>query len=418
MPAVAASPGCEVPLQVQPTPWRSAGGPGVLALGLHRASRCTGAVPAPGETSKVSADGIEAKGGRQAAAHHPRQARATPAAMLGGLLCGLALLAAPALAQAQQSGSKTLDLVRSRGQLVCGVNGRVAGFSLPDSQGVMRGIDADMCQSVAAAVLGDASKVKYVPLTSQARLPSLQTGEVDLLDDEVTWTLGREASGGLEFTGVYFYDGTGFLVKTSSGVKSAHDLGGSTVCVLPGSTTELAVADYFRRNNLTFTPLLIQDVQQIRAAFLAGRCDAYSTDSSALAAFRATQGEHAADFTLLPELISKEPLGPVVRKDDDKWFDIVRWVGFAMLAAEEEGVTSKTVDGLSGSTNPDIRRLLGIEGDLGKALGLDNRWAYFVIKQVGNYGEVWDRDLAPMGIPRGVNNQWNKGGLMYAPPLR
>ncbi len=331
----------------------------------------------------------------------------------GVLAVGLAMGA-----QAQtSSGSKTLDDVRAGGMLACGVTTGVAGFSLPDSQGVWRGIDADGCRAMAAAVLGDPNKVKYVPLSTTNRFTALQSGEIDILLRETTWTLDREASLGLEFAGVNYYDGTGFLVKKSMNVTSAKQLDGATICVEPGTTTELAIADYFRRNNITFKPVEIQDLQQIRQAFLSGRCDAYSTDSSALAGFRFQQGAHASDFVLLPELISKEPLGPVVRKDDDKWFDIARWVLIAQIQAEESGVTQANVDQMMSSTNPDIRRLLGVEGDMGKALGIDNKWAYNVIKAVGNFGEMWDRDITPMGVTRGINQIWTKGGLMYAPPM-
>ena len=321
-------------------------------------------------------------------------------------------------APAGPSGSPTLDAVKSHGELACGVSGDTAGFSLPDSKGVMQGIDADYCRAIAAAVLGDANKVKYAPLTTQNRFTALQSGSVDVLVRETTWTLGREASLGLLFTGINFYDGTGFLVKKAAGVTSAKQLDGATICVQPGTSTELAIADYFRGNNMKFTPIEIQDLQQIQQAFLSGRCDAYSTDSSALAAFRYTQGPQAQDFVLLPELISKEPLGPAVRKGDDKWFDVIRWVGFALLDAEDHGVNSKNIDQMASSTNPDIQRLLGVNGDLGKELGLDNKWACNAIKQVGNYAEIWDRDMAPMGIPRGLNKQWRDGGLMYSPPLR
>jgi general L-amino acid transport system substrate-binding protein len=320
-------------------------------------------------------------------------------------------------AHAQGSGSATLDAVTKRGTLLCGIAGNVAGFSLPDSQGIMRGLDADGCRAVAAAVLGDANKVKFVPTTTQNRFTALQSGEIDMLVRETTWTMGREANLGLLFGVVNFYDGTGFLVKKSAGVTAAKQMDGATICVQPGTSTELAIADYYRANNLKFTPVEIQDLQQIQDAFLSGRCDAYSTDSSALAGFRSTQGK-PDDFVLLPEIISKEPLGPMVRKGDDKWFDIVRWVTYAQLTAEEDGVTSKNVDSFASSTNPDIRRLLGAEGDLGKALGVDNKFAYNVIKTVGNFGEVWDRNITPLGIPRGINNLWTKGGLEYAPPMR
>ncbi len=354
-------------------------------------------------------------------------ARPAVRSALGGL-AALLLLALPPAARAQApaapaaptaggSGSVTLDAVRKRGQLACGISGTVAGFALPDSQGVMRGLDADTCRTIAAAALGDASKVKFVPTAIQARFTALQSGEIDVLVRGTTWTLGREAQQGLMFTGINFYDGTGFLVKTSSGVKSAKDLGGASICVQPGTSTELALADFFRTNNLKFTPVEIQDVAELRRAFLSGRCDSYSTDSSALASFRATQGT-PTDFTLLPEIVSKEPLGPMVRKGDDKWFDLVRWSLYASLTAEEDGVTSKNLDTFKDTTNPDIRRLLGLEGDLGKALGVDNKWAYTIVQQVGNFGEMWDRDITPLGIPRGLNRLWNKGGLMYPPPVR
>jgi general L-amino acid transport system substrate-binding protein len=319
---------------------------------------------------------------------------------------------------AQGSGSATLDAARARGQVLCGIAGTVPGFSLPDSQGVMRGLDADTCRAVTAAALGDAAKVKLVPTTTQNRFTALQSGEVDLLSRSTTWTLGREGNLGLEFAWVNYYDGTGFLVKTAAGIKSAKELDGATVCVAPGSTTELAVADYFRLNNMKFTPILIQEITEIRAAFLSGRCDAYSTDASALATFRFTQGDKASELLLLPDIISKEPLGVMVRKGDDKWFDLVRWTFAAMIMAEEKGITSQNIDTFVESKDPDIRRLLGLEGDMGKALGLDPKWAFNVVKQVGNFGEMWDRNITPMGVTRGINNIWTKGGLQYAPPIR
>ena len=321
-------------------------------------------------------------------------------------------------AHAQSSGSATIDAIKARGMVACGVSPGVAGFSLADSQGVIKGIDADGCRTVAAAILGDANKVRFVPTTTITRFTALQSGEIDVLIRETTWTLGREASLGLEFTGVNYYDGTGFLVKTASNVKSAKELDGATICVQPGTSTELAINDYFRNSKMKFTPVEIQDLNEIQNAFISGRCDSYSTDSSALAAYRFQQGAKAGDFTLLPEIISKEPLGPMVRKGDDKFFDVIKWTQFATLTAEEDGVTSKNVDTFLTSTNPEIRRLLGLEGDMGKALGVDNKWAYNVIKQVGNYGEIWDRNITVMGVPRGINNLWNKGGLQYAPPIR
>ena len=337
---------------------------------------------------------------------------------IAGAAMALGLLAAPFAAQAQGTGSATLDAVKARGLLVCGVSTGSTGFSLADSKGVIQGLDADGCRAVAATALGDASKVRFVPLTSTNRFTALQSGEVDVLIRETTWTLGREGNLGLLFAAVNYYDGTGFLVKTAANVKSAKELDGATVCVQPGTSTELADADYFRVNNMKFTPILITDLNEIENAFLSGRCDAYSTDGSALAAFRFAQGDKAKDLTLLPDVISKEPLGPMVRKGDDKWFDLVRWTHFAALTAEELGINSKNVDTFMTSTVPDVRRLLGMEGDMGKALGVDNKWAYNEIKQVGNFGEMWDRSITPMGVPRGLNKLWTQGGLQYAPPIR
>jgi general L-amino acid transport system substrate-binding protein len=337
----------------------------------------------------------------------------TGLALLAGLVLGAA---GPAVAQG--SGSGTLDAVTKRGAMLCGISGQVPGFSLPDSQGVMRGLDADSCRAITAAALGDASKVKFVATTSQNRFTALQSGEVDMLSRSTTWTLGREGNLGLMFAWVNYYDGTGFLVKKSSGVKAAKEMDGATICVQPGTSTELAIADFYRLNKMKFTPILIQDQAEIQGAFLSGRCDAYSTDASALATFAFSQGPKAAELSLLPDIISKEPLGIVVRKGDDKWFDIARWTFIAMVTAEEKGITQANVDTFLTSTDPEIRRLLGLEGDMGKALGIDNKFAYNVIKAVGNFGEVWDRNITPMGVPRGINNIWSKGGLQYAPPMR
>lgn len=331
------------------------------------------------------------------------------------LLAGLAIAAGPA--SAQGSGSATIDAIRARGQLVCGVSGTVAGFSLPDSQGVMRGIDADTCRTVAAAILGDANKVRFTALSTTVRFTALQSGEVDMLARTTTWTLGREANLGLMFASINFYDGTGFIVKKSMGVTSVKAMDGATICIQPGTSTELAIADYFRENNLKFTPILIQDLNENHNALISGRCDSFSTDASGLASFRSLQPK-PDDYLLLPEIISKEPLGAVTRKGDDKFFDLVRWTHFVTLIAEENGITSKNVDEALKSTNPEVRRMLGVEGDMGKALGVDNRFAYNIIKQVGNSAEIWDRTVAPLGIPRGINALWNKGGLQYAPPLR
>lgn len=334
------------------------------------------------------------------------------------------VLAGPALAEngtaapASGAASPTMAAIRSRGQLVCGVAGNVAGLSLPNSKGVMEGLDADGCRSVAAAILGSGDKVRFVPLTTENRFTALQSGEIDLLVRNTTWTLGREANLGLLFAGINFYDGTGFLVKKSAGVNSVKELDGATVCVQPGTSTELAIADYFRANKIKFTPILIESLSDIQSAFIAGRCDTYSTDVSGLASFRSQQA-NKDDYVLLPEIISKEPLGPAVRKGDDKFFDLVRWTFFAVLIAEEKGITQANVTEMAKTaTDPETRRLLGLEGDMGKALGVSNDWGVNIIKAVGNYGEEWTRNITPLGVPRGINNLWNKGGLQYAPPMR
>jgi general L-amino acid transport system substrate-binding protein len=339
-----------------------------------------------------------------------------PLASAAGAFAVAAMFAAPAWAQG--TGSATIDAIVKRGELVCGVAGSTAGFSLPDSQGVMRGLDADSCRTVAAAILGDAKKIKFVALTTTNRFTALQSGEVDMLYRSTTWTLGREANLGGMFASVNFYDGTGFMVKKATGVKSAKELDGATICVQPGTSTELAVADYYRINKMKFTPILIQDLSEIQNAYMSGRCDAYSTDASGLAGFRFQQGAKAEEHVLLPEIISKEPLGGMVRKGDDKFFDIVRWTYFVTLIAEEFGIDSKNIDSFATTTNPELRRFMGLEGDMGKALGVDNKFASNVIRQVGNFAEIWDRNIAPLGVPRGINGLWNKGGLHYAPPMR
>jgi general L-amino acid transport system substrate-binding protein len=336
--------------------------------------------------------------------------------MRAGAVAAAFTLAATGVAVAQQAS--TFDAIKARGVLNCGVSTGVAGFSNPDSQGVWRGLDVDGCRAVAAAMFGDASKVRYVGTTSQNRFPALQSGEVDLLVRTTTWTLGREASLGFQFAGINFYDGQAFMVKRSLGVTSAKQLDGATVCVQPGTTTELNLADYFRTNRMSFRPVVIESVEEIRQAFISGRCDVYTNDSSSLASFRSTQGPNAEQYVMLPEIISKEPLGPVVRKGDQKFFDLVRWVFFAQLAAEELGITSANVDQMLTSQNPEIQRMLGVTGGMGQMMGVDNRWAYNVIKQVGNFEEIWERNITPIGVPRGINSLWTKGGLMYAPPIR
>jgi general L-amino acid transport system substrate-binding protein len=333
-------------------------------------------------------------------------------AYAAAVLCCIALGSMPVAAQT----SKTLDTVRAHGVLTCGVSGNSAGFSLPDSQGVMRGIDADECRAVAAAVFGDPSKVKWVVLTVLQRFTGLQSGEVDVLFANATWTMTRETKLGLEFASIYYYDGQAFMVKKALGVTSAKQLDGATICMLPGATSEIASQEYFSANKMKFTPVVIAEGAELRAAFIAGRCDAYFTDASALAGFRATQGDHADDYVILPELISNEPLGGAVRKGDEKWFDVVRWTHFAMVTAEMYGITSKNADSFLDSKDPKVRRLLGQGGDFGQSLGLDDKWAYNVIKTVGNFGEVWDRNV--VGVPRGLNRLWTEGGLQYAPPIR
>ncbi|MFC3126776.1 amino acid ABC transporter substrate-binding protein [Pseudoroseomonas globiformis] len=341
--------------------------------------------------------------------------RSALAALVGGL--SLFALGATAPASAQQPAADTVAAIRARGALVCGVDGAVPGFSAPDSRGEMRGLDADGCRAVAAAIFGDASKVRFVRTTAQARFTALQSGELDMLVRNTTWTLAREAALGLEFASINFYDGQGFMVKASSGVKSVKELGGASICVQQGTTTELNMADYFRTNGLQFTPLVIESIEEVNRAFISGRCDAMTNDSSSLAAFRANQAD-PNQYTLLPDIISKEPLGATVRKGDWKFFDIVRWAHFAQVTAEELGITAQNVDSFADNSNPDVQRFMGKSGDLGKMLGLSPDWAVQVVKGVGNFGEMWDRNITPLGVPRGLNNLWNKGGLQYAPPMR
>jgi general L-amino acid transport system substrate-binding protein len=328
----------------------------------------------------------------------------------------LSLAASAELANAQSAA--TFDAIKARGVVNCGVNTGLAGFAAPDSQGVWRGLDVDLCRAVAAAMFGDATRVRFVPTTAQQRFTALQSGEVDMLSRNSTWTLSRDTSLGLDFVGINFYDGQGFMVKRSLGVNSAKELNGATVCVQPGTTTELNLTDWFRANNMRFTPVVIERLEEVNAAFFAGRCDALTTDVSGLASVRASQGPRAEEFVILPEVISKEPLGPVVRHGDNRWADLVRWAHFAMVEAEELGLTSANIDQHLNSTNPAIQRFVGATGGLGEMLGADNRWAYNIVKQVGNYGESFERNVKPLGIQRGVNALWTKGGLMYSPPIR
>jgi len=337
-----------------------------------------------------------------------------------GILALSAALAAPAMAQNQSQGLRgpTLDAVRARGQLVCGVNTALPGFSAPDSQGNWRGLDVDMCRAIAAAIFNDPAKARFVPTTAPQRFVALQSGEIDVLTRNATQTYARDVSLGMHMAGVNFYDGQGFIVKKSANIASARQLDGATICVQPGTTTELNLADYFRANRMRFTPVVIERLEENIAAYLAGRCDAYTTDVSGLASIRAANTPNPADHIILPEVISKEPLGPSVRHGDQRWADIVKWTHFAMLEAEELGITSANVDSHANSTNPSIQRLLGATGGLGAMMGIDNRWAYNIIKQVGNYGEIFEKNVTPLGIERGVNRLWTQGGLMYNPPVR
>ncbi len=333
------------------------------------------------------------------------------------LVAATALAAGPMVA-ARAAG--TLDAVKSRGELHCGVSQGLPGFSNPDAKGAWHGLDVDYCRALAAAVLGDASKVKYTPLSAKERFTALQSGEIDVLSRNTTWTMSRDTQLGLNFVGVTYYDGQGFLVRKKLGVKSAKELNGAQVCMNSGTTTELNLADYFHRNNMQYKPVVFENSDQTIAAYGAGRCDVYSTDASGLYAERLKLKDKDAHM-VLPEIISKEPLGPVVRQGDDQWFNIGRWTLFAMIGAEELGVTSKNVDEMKSSKNQEIHRLLGGEGQFGSKLGLGDDWAYKIVKQVGNYGEVFDRNVGPstpLGIARGLNRLWTDGGLMYAPPIR
>ncbi|MBE7939591.1 MULTISPECIES: amino acid ABC transporter substrate-binding protein [Ramlibacter] len=317
---------------------------------------------------------------------------------------------------------KTLDAIKQRGQLVCGVSSGVAGFSQADSKGEWAGLDVDYCRAVAAAVLGDASKVKWVPLVSQQRFAAIQSGEVDILSRNTTWTLTRDASLGLEFVGITYFDGQAFMVPAKSKLKSAKQLKNATVCVQSGTTTEKNLSDFSRANGLNLKPVVFEKFEAANAAYFSGRCQAYTTDASGLASVRAKEAKNPADHVILPELISKEPLGPAVRRGDDEFFTIAKWVLFGLVEAEEYGITQANVDKLAQDTkDPAIGRLLGTTEDTGKLLGLDKAWLARAVKATGNYGEIFERNVgpkSPVGLPRGSNNLWSKGGLQYAPPVR
>ncbi len=324
------------------------------------------------------------------------------------------------LALASLAYAGTLDEVKSRGYIKAGVNGSVFGFSMPDDKGEWKGLDVDTAKAVAAAVFGDASKVKFSALTAVQRLPALQSKEIDVLCRNTTQTLSRETKSGLNFAQVNYYDGQGFLISKKLGVKSAKELDGATVCVLPGTTTEMNAADYFRTNGMKWSPVVIENTAELNKAFFAGRCDVLTSDASQLAAQRSV-APTPADYELLPEIISKEPLAPVVRHGDDQWFDVVNWTVMAMIQAEEFGITSKNVDKMMKTANPGIKRFLGVTPGMGEQLGLDDKWAYNIIKQVGNYGEIFDTNIGPdtpLALQRGLNALWTDGGLMYASPIR
>jgi general L-amino acid transport system substrate-binding protein len=340
--------------------------------------------------------------------------RAAPIAIAGS---AAALLVTLNVAEAGQ----TLDGIKDKDFIQCGVSTGVPGFSNPDDEGNWSGIDVDMCRAVAAGLLGDAEKVKFTPLTPKERFTALQSGEIDILSRNTTWTLNRDSALGLEFAGVNYYDGQGFMVPNELGVQSALELDGASVCVQPGTTTELNLADYFRANNMSYQPVVLERPDELRVAYEQGRCDVWTTDKSGLYGQRTTLANPDA-HTILPETISKEPLGPVVRQGDNQWTDIVRWTLYAMIEAEELGVNSGNVDDMkANSANPNIRRLIGTEGEMGQNLGLPADWGYQVIKQVGNYGEVFEANLGqstPLKIDRGENALWTDGGLQYAMPVR
>ncbi|MCE3027776.1 amino acid ABC transporter substrate-binding protein [Salinicola sp. DM10] len=335
----------------------------------------------------------------------------------------LSLLSAAALTAlaASQAQAATLDNVKSNGEFKCGVSTGLTGFSSPDENGKWTGIDVEVCRAIAAAVLGDPTKVVFSPLTAKERFTALQSGEIDVLSRNTTWTATRDNSLGLNFTGVNFYDGQGFLVRKDLGIKSAKELDGASICVQSGTTTELNMADYFKANDMQFQQVAFDTSDQTAQGFDSGRCDVLTSDSSQLAALR-LQLADPSSVEILPERISKEPLGPVVRQGDDQWFDIVKWTLFAMLDAEELGVTSQNVDQMRDNPpNPDVARLLGKDGNFGEQMGIGNDWAYNIVKMVGNYGEMFDRTVgkdSPMGLERGINALWNQGGIQYAPPVR
>ena len=339
-----------------------------------------------------------------------------------GVLAAAAFAVMTFTATAPTQAGETLDAIKARGHLQCIVNTGLAGFGIADSQGNWVGLDIDYCRALAAAILGDSQAVKFTPTTAQQRFTALQSGEGDVLARNTTWTLTRDASLGFNFTTVNFYDGQGFMVRKDLGVTSANDLDGAEICVQTGTTTELNLADYFRATNMSFKPVVFEDLAESITAFFNGRCQVYTTDASGLASIRATEAPDPSAYVILPEIISKEPLGPVVRRGDDEFFAVAKWVLYALLDAEEKGITSANVDDMrANSKDPNVQRLLGASGDMAEKIGLSKDWAYNAIKQMGNYGEMFARNVGPdtpLKLERGLNAQWNEGGLMYAPPIR
>ena len=332
-----------------------------------------------------------------------------------------ALLAIGALASVPAHAGATLDKIKKNGQVVCGVNTGLAGFSQADASGNWTGLDVDVCKAIAAAVLGDANKVKWVPRNAQQRFTALQSGEVDILSRNTTFSLTRDASLGLHVTGVTYYDGQGFMVTTKSKIKDAKQLKGQTVCVQSGTTTEKNLTDFSKANGLGIKPVVFEKVEAATGAYFSGRCVAYTTDASGLASVRNKEAKNPDEHVILPQLISKEPLGPMVRRGDDEWFAITKWVIHGLLEAEEYGITQANVDQQKSSQDPVVQRILGTTEDTGKLLGLDKEWMARALKATGNYGEIFERNVGPksaLKLPRGANNLWNKGGLMYAYPVR
>jgi len=338
--------------------------------------------------------------------------------LTAAIAVGFGLSASAALAQT--ASSPTLDAIKAKGYVQCGVTGGVPGFSAPDANNNWTGLEVDYCRALAAAIFNNGDAVRYTPLTSQERFTALSAGEIDVLSRTTTWTMSRDTQLGIKFVGTMFYDGQGFMVRKADNIASALDLSGAAICIESGTTTELNAADYFAANKLEFNTVVFVDQDEVVKAYEDGRCDVYTTDSSALAAERSKFADPSA-HVILPEIISKEPLGPVVRQGDDGFFNIARWTYFALLEAEELGVSSANVDEMLASDNPAIKRLLGVEGDFGTPLGLTKDWAYQIVKLVGNYAEIYDKHVGPntpIGLARGLNALWKDGGIQYSPPIR